>query len=332
MAQDASTERAKKMKAMRLPRFGGVDQFRREDIARPSPGPGEVLVRIAGTSVNPVDVKARAGELPQMFPAERLPLLLGFDASGRIEEVGAGVTDWRPGDAVYGFPGADPGTSMEFSRGTFAEYVCLRADEVAAPPQSIPLAEAGAIPLAAMTAWHGLMTQGEMQRGQRVLIQGGSGGVGHFAVQIAHRLGATVYATASGGNTEFLRELGADVAIDYSTDHLEEFAGQMDLVFDLAGAKAEESSWAALKPDGLLVLAAGQPNPALAHSPGQRSRFAMAQSTRDDLGRVARMLDDHQLRLTISGRFPLEQVGEAQAQLARGGSRGKVLVTVSWEA
>ena len=331
MSQESSPNAAKKMKAMMLPQFGGGDQFRLEEVERPSPGRGEVLVRIAGTSVNPVDAKARAGELPHMFPAERLPLLLGFDASGRIEEVGAGVTGWKPGDAVYGFPGADPGTSMQFSRGTFAEYVCLRTDEIAAAPQSIPLADAGAIPLAAMTAWHGLMTQGEMQRSQRVLIQGGSGGVGHFAVQFAHQLGATVYATASGRNTEFLRELGADVAIDYSTDQLKELTGQMDLVFDLAGNEAEEGSWAALKPDGMLVLAAGMPNPALARSPGQRSRFAMAQSTPDDLGRVAAMLDDHQLRLTLSGRYALEQVGEAQSQLERGGSRGKLLVTVSQE-
>lgn len=183
-----------------------------------------------------------------------------------------------------------------------------------------------------MTAWHGLVTQGEIQRGQRVLIQGGSGGVGHFAVQFAHRLGATVYATASSKNQDFLRQLGADVAIDYNTDHLRELAGQMEVVFDLAGNKTEESSWAALKPDGMLVLAAGQPNLALAHSPAQRACFALAQSTRDDLERTARMLDDHQLHLTISGRFGLEQVGAAQAQLDHGGSQGKLLVTVSQEA
>ena len=141
-----------------------------------------------------------------------------------------------------------------------------------------------------------------------------------------------MYATASGRNQEFLRELGADVAMDYDTDPLKEYAGQMDLVFDLAGGKTEESSWAALKPEGMLVLAAGPPNLALAHSPGQRGRFAMAQSTPDDLERVARMLDDQQIRLTISGRFTLEQVGEAQSQLERGGSRGKLLVTVSQEA
>ena len=324
MSQDLGPKTAKTMKAMILPQFGGIDQFRLEEIERPSPGAGEVLIRIAGTSVNPVDVKARAGEVPHMFPAERLPLLLGFDASGRVEEVGVGVTDLKPGDAVYGFPGAD--------RGTFTEYVCLRADKIAAPPQSIPLADAGAVPLAAMTAWHGLMTQGEMQRGQRVLIQGGSGGVGHFAVQFAHQLGATVYATASGRNKDFLRELGADVAIDYNTDQLKELAGRMDLVFDLAGGKTEEKSWAALKPEGMLVLAAGQPNLALARSPGQRARFAMAQSTREDLERVARLLDDRQVRLTISGRFPLERVSEAQAQLEHGGSQGKLLVTVSQEA
>lgn len=332
MSQDSKTNIAKKMKAIMLPRFGGSDLFRLEEVDRPSPGPGELLVRIAGTSVNPVDAKGRAGEIPQLFPPERLPLLLGFDASGLVEEVGTGVTGWQPGDAVYGFPGADPGTSMTFSRGTFAEYVCLRTDEVAAPPRSLPLVDAGAIPLAAMTAWHGLMTQGEMQPGQHVLIQGGSGGVGHFAVQFTHRLGATVYATASAKNTDFLRELGADVAIDYATDQLEALAGQMDLVFDLAGGKTEESSWAALKPDGMLVLAAGQPNPDLARSPSQRSRFALAQPTPDDLGRVAQMVDDQQVRLTISGRYALEQVGDAQSQLERGGSRGKLLVTVSEQA
>jgi NADPH:quinone reductase-like Zn-dependent oxidoreductase len=332
MSQNSTTTTAKTMKAMMLPQFGEAEQFRLEHIERPSPGAGEVLVRIAGTSVNLVDVKARAGELLPLFPAERLPLLLGFDASGRVEEVGTGVTDWKIGDAVYGFPGADPGTIAGYSRGTFAEYVCLRADEVAAPPQSIPLVDAGAVPLAAMTAWHGLVTQGEIQRGQRVLIQGGSGGVGHFAVQFAHRLGATIYATASGKNQAFLRQLGADVAIDYNTDQLRELAGQMDLVFDLAGNKTEESSWAALKPDGMLVLAAGQPNLALAYAPAQRACFALAQSTRDDLERTARMLDDRQLHLTISGRFGLEQVGAAQAQLDHGGSQGKLLVTVSQEA
>ena len=320
-----------KMKAMMVPQFGGVEQFRLQEIERPAPQSGEVLIRIAGTSVNPVDVKARAGEIPQMFPPERLPLLLGFDASGRIEALGAGVTDWKIGDAVYGFPGADAGTEASFSRGTFAQYICLRTDEIAAAPQSLPLADVGAVPLAAMTAWHGLMTQGELKSGQRVLIQGGSGGVGHFAVQFAHRLGATVYATASGKNQEFLRELGADVAIDYRTDGLEGLAGQMDLVFDLAGGKAEAQSWACLKPDGILVLAAGLPNLDLARSPGQRGLFAQAQSTPDDLARVARMLDDGELRLTISGRFALEQVGAAQTQLDEGGSPGKVLVAVSQE-
>ena len=323
MPKDSSANAAKTMRAMLLPQFGGVDQFRLEEIDQPSPGPGEVLIRIAGTSVNPADVKARAGELPHMFPPERLPLLLGFDASGRVAEVGTGVTDWKPGDAVYGFPGAD--------RGTFAEYVCLRAEKIAAPPRSIPLADAGAVPLAAMTAWHGLMKQGEMQRGQRVLIQGGSGGVGHFAVQFAHRLGAIVYATASARNKDFLQELGADVAIDYNTDQLKELAGQMDLVFDLALGKTEKQSWATVKPEGMLVMASGQPNLALAHSPGQRARFAMAQSTREDLERVARMLDDEQVHLRISERFPLDRVGEAQSQLEHGGSQGKLLVTVSRE-
>ncbi len=318
-----------KMKAMLLPRFGGADEFRLEQIERPAPKPGQVLVRIAGTSVNPVDVKGRAGEIPQLFPPESLPLLLGFDASGRIEALGAGVTDWKIGDAVYGFPGADAGTSTTYSRGTFAEYVCLGTDEIARAPQSLPLVEAGAIPLAAMTAWHGLMTQGEMKSGQRVLIQGGSGGVGHFAVQFAHRLGAQVYATASGKNQDFLRELGADVAIDYKTNGVEELAGQMDLVFDLAGGKAEAQSWACLKPDGMLVLAAGQPNMELARSPQQRGRFAQAQPTPDALARVAQMLDDGGVRLTISARFPLEQVGAAQTKLDEGGTPGKVLVTVS---
>lgn len=332
MSQNSTTTVAKTMKAMMLPHFGGADQFRLEQVERPAPKPGEVLIRIAGTSVNQVDVAARAGELLPLFPAEELPFLLGFDASGRVEEVGAGVTDWKIGDAVYGFPGADPGTPVRYSRGTFAEYICMRADEIALAPQSLPLADAGAVPLAAMTAWHGLVTQGEIQRGQRVLIQGGSGGVGHFAVQFAHRLGATVYATASGKNQDFLRELGAEVAIDYKSNQLQELAGQMDLVFDLASFKAQEQSWACLKPDGMLVMAGGPPDMKFARHPGQRALFAMALPTRDDLERTARMLDDQQLHLTISGRFELEQVGAAQAQLDQGGTQGKLLVNVSQEA
>ena len=161
-----------------------------------------------------------------------------------------------------------------------------------------------------------------------MLIQGGSSGVDHFAVHFAHRLGATVYATASGKNQDFLRELGADVAIDYSTDGLAELAGQMDLVFELASFKTQQQSWACLKPDGILVMAAGQPDMSLARSPGQSALFALTQSTRDDLARVARMINDGQVRLTISGRFNLEQVGAAQEQLDRGGCRGKLLVTV----
>lgn len=320
------------MKAMMLPYFGGAEQYRLEQVERPLPQAGEVRVRIAGTSVNPVDCKARAGEIPQMFPADRLPMLLGFDVSGIVEELGAGVTGWKIGDAVYGFPGPDPGTPVRYSRGSFAEYICLRADEIAAPPKSIPLADAGAIPLAAMTAWHGLMTQGEMKSGQHVLIQGGSGGVGHFAVQFAHRLGATVYATASAQNQDFLRQLGADVAIDYKTDGLKELTGKMDLVYDLASFKTEASSWACLKPDGMLVMAAGQPHCDLAHSPGQRALFAMAKSTPDALSQTAKMLDDKEMHLTISGRFGLEQVGAAQDKLDQGSSQGKLLVTVSPDA
>ncbi len=311
-----------KMKAVVMHGFGGPDVLKLEEITRPEPGMGELLVRVAATSVNPIDYKARTGSIPQMFGEDKLPLVLGWDVSGRVEQVGKGVIDWKVGDAVFAMPALD--------RGSYAEFIVLKPDETAAAPTTLPLTDAGAIPMGALTSWQGLMRHGKLKRGQRVLIHGGSGGVGHFAVQFARAAGATVFATASGKNKAFLTELGADTVIDYEAERFEDVATDIDLVLDLVGSEMQKRSWSVLKPGGTIMSSVQQPDEGRARAVGALpGKWYTAEPSREDLTEIAALIDAAKVRLTISSRFTLDQVAEAQATLAKGGVRGKVLVTVS---
>jgi len=193
------------MNAVVLHRFGGAEALNFETIELPSAKAREVLVRSTSTSVNPVDFKIRNGDVPGF--ADKLPYVLGRDAAGIVERVGADVSSFKIGDEVFGMPG--------FDRGTYAEFVILHENELAVAPRRLGLADAGAVPLAALTAWQGLMEHGKLEKGQAVLIHGGAGGVGHFGIQIARAAGATVITTASAKDRAFLIELGADEVIDY---------------------------------------------------------------------------------------------------------------------
>jgi NADPH:quinone reductase-like Zn-dependent oxidoreductase len=212
------------MKAVRIHRFGGPDVLELEEIPGPLPGENDLLVRVHATSVNPVDYKIRQGKFPPTLP--KLPITLGRDLSGIVENVGGGAGAFRQGDAVYALLGG-------IDRGSYAEYVVVKPNEAAAKPARLSHIEAAAVPLAALTAWQGLFDHGNLQAGQRVLIHGGAGGVGHFAIQFAKVRGATVLTTVAGRDLEFARELGADQAIDYETQRFEEIARDIDLVFDL---------------------------------------------------------------------------------------------------
>jgi NADPH:quinone reductase len=244
------------MRAMVTPKFGGPELFEERDVERPSPGPGQILVRVLAASTNPIDTKLRAdGSFASLEP----PVILGADVSGVIEEVGPGVQDLVPGDEVYYTPeifGPD-------SNGAYAEYNVVAADIVAKKPASLSHEEAAAIPLAGGTAYEALVRRLDLRVGETILIQGGAGGVGSFAVQIAKAAGVRVLATASTDNQETLKQLGADVTIDYTQDDitettLDDTAGTgVDAVFDTVGGDTVVNSIPATRPYGRIATILG---------------------------------------------------------------------------
>ncbi len=203
--------------------FGGPEVLRLEEVARPVPGPDEILVKVYASGVNPADWIIRQGGNDFLKPLLKLPLLLGWDAAGVVEETGSQVTDFQPGDEVYDVPNF-PGD------GSYAEYVAAKASQFALKPKRLSFNEAAGVPLAALVAWTGLFEHGQLQPGQRVLIHGAAGGVGNFAVQFAKWKGAYVIGTASAHNHEFLQQLGADEVLDYRTQRFEELLHDIDLV------------------------------------------------------------------------------------------------------
>jgi NADPH:quinone reductase-like Zn-dependent oxidoreductase len=231
------------MKAIRIHRYGGPEALQCEDVPRPQPQAGEVLIRVHAAGVNPIDWKVREGHMKDFWP-HKLPLILGWDLSGVVEELGSGVSRFKIGDEVYSVP--DPTRN-----GAYADYIVVRESELALKPNSLHHIRAAAVPMAALTAWQSLFDTAQLRPGQRVLVHAGSGGVGHFAVQLAKWKGAYVFATASTKNQELLRELGADETIDYTRQRFEEVARVVHIVLDPIGGDTQERSWHVLKKGGL---------------------------------------------------------------------------------
>ena len=308
------------MKAVRIHNFGGLDTLSHDIMNVPRPTADEILVRLKATSVNPVDYKMREGKFPPV-KKDNLPYILGRDVAGQVEAIGSDVTLAKVGDAIYAMPG--------FDRGTYAEYIVLKEEEFGAAPSRITLADAAAVPLAALTAWQGLFEHGKLEKGQRVLIHGGSGGVGHFAVQFAKAEGATVFATGSSDARNFLVGLGADRAIDYKAERFEEIANDIDLVLDLIGGETQERSWSILRRGGMIISSVEEPDAAKAHAagalPGKRYT---AHPSREDLTEIAALIDTDVVKVVIARCFDLDHVNEAQATLEKGGVQGKLLVTI----
>jgi NADPH:quinone reductase-like Zn-dependent oxidoreductase len=233
------------MKAIRIHNYGGPEVLQYEDAPSSKPAPGEVLIRVHAAGVNPADWKVREGHFRQLVQ-HKFPLILGWDLSGVIEEVGPGVSKFKKGDEVF----SKPDGSRD---GAYAEYVVVRESEVALKPKSLHHVYAAAVPLAGITAWQALFDVGQLKRGQRVLIHGGSGGVGHFAVQFAKWKGAHVIATASTKNQQLLQEIGVDQPIDYTTQRFEQITRNVDVVLDTIGGDTQERSRKVLKKRGLLA-------------------------------------------------------------------------------
>src|SRR5712672_1247654 len=291
------------MKAIRINNYGGPEAMHYENAPRPQPQPGDVLVRVHAAGVNPIDWKVREGHMRDFWP-HKFPLILGWDLSGVVEELGGGVSRFNIGDEVYSVP--DPTRD-----GAYADYIVVRESELALKPNSLHHIRAAAVPLAALTAWQSLFDTAQLQPGQRVLIHAGSGGVGHFAVQLAKGRGAYVFATASTRNQDLLRELGVDEPIDYTQQRFEDIARKIDIVLDTIGGETQERSWSVLKKGGVLVSLVQPPSEEKAKELGVRATFVAGHPSGPQLAEIAKMIDSGKLAPVIDRILPLSEVRRA---------------------
>ncbi|HAV34877.1 MAG TPA: NADPH:quinone reductase [Massilia sp.] len=308
------------MKAVRIHHYGGREVLSIDDIPVPTIAPDEVLVRVVAASINPVDWKVREGYLAQMIP-HALPLTLGWDVSGVVEQVGAQVTQWQAGDAVFSRP--------DLARnGTYAEYVAIRAGECARKPRTISHVEAASLPLAGITAWEAMMDTAKVGPGQRVLVQAGSGGVGSLAIQLVKAAGATVVATASGRNRALVESLGVDQFVDYTATRVADAVEPVDAVFDTIGGEVQEAAWSILKPGGIQVSIISPPSEEKATELGVRAGFVFIGPNAPVLERLAAMVDGGRLRPIVGAEFALEDIAAAHALSESGRAVGKIVVYV----
>jgi NADPH2:quinone reductase len=316
------------VRAMVTPQFGGSDLFEERDVERPRPGAGEVLVRVVAAGTNPVDAKLRSNGSSAGLEA---PIILGADISGVVEEVGPGVTDLAPGEEVY----YTPEVFGPRSNGSYAEYHAAKADIVAKKPATISHEEAAAVPLAGGTAYEAIVRRLAVRVGETILIHGGAGGVGSFAVQIAKAAGARILATASSDNQDILKELGADVAIDYKSQDVKEVAlddsgGEgVDVVFDAVGGRTIVESIPLTKPFGRLATILGaQGDLTPLYQKNQTLYGVFLTRERARLEEMSTLIERGQVRPLVDEVLPLEEVGKAHERLDSGHGRGKVILRV----
>jgi len=334
------------MKAALIDRYGSNDVVRVRDIAVPTMGAADLLVRVYAASVNPIDVKTRDGKLKTLLKY-RFPLVLGNDLAGVVSDVGARVTRFKKGDAVY--------ARVDTNRiGTFAEFAVVREGAAALKPANVPFEEAASLPLVALTAWQALVEIGRLRADQRVLIHAGSGGVGSVAIQLARHIGATVFTTVGQRNVELVKRLGANVAIDYRHERFDEVAKDCDLVLDSAGGETLVRCFECVKPGGVVVsINSSVPSPAFARSWGlspiivfaigvlsrkataaarkhnARYEYLFVRADGEQLAGITRLVESGAIKPVVDKVFPLEQVRDALAYSESGRATGKVVLKVS---
>jgi NADPH:quinone reductase-like Zn-dependent oxidoreductase len=316
------------MRAVVLDRFGDAGGLHLADVTRPVPVVGEVLVRVVAAGLNPIDVTTRAGA-GAAAGVPGFPAVLGHDFSGVVVQSPYEAFRLQPGDEVYGISAAPRGA------GSFAEYMTVPAQQVAAKPKVLSHAEAAAVPLAAITAWGTVVELAKAHEGQRILIHAGAGGVGHLAVQFAAYFGAHVIATASGRNTGWLRELGAAETVDHTTTRFEDVVAEVDTVIDLVGDRQDHTgprSLDVLRPGGLLVNVPSGSWPTLmddAARAGVRATTYRMVPDAATLAVIGRLINSGDVRVAVQEVFPLDRIADAQRLVEAGHVRGKVVVQIS---
>lgn len=308
------------MHAVRIHSFGDADVMKVEDVPPPDAKDDEIVVRVMAASVNPVDYKIRSGKYPRV-KQDQLPKVLGRDVAGVVERAGRNVRKFKKGDAVYAMLGNDIGG--------YAEYTLVTEAEAARKPKQLDFVQAAAVPLAALTAWQGLFDQGGLKAGQRVLIHGGAGGVGHFAIQFAKAKGAWVAATVSGKDIELARKLGADQAIDYKAEKFEEAVKDIDLVYDLIAGDTQTRSFAVLKDGGTLISTLQKPDEAALARKHARGAHYLAKPDAQQLAEIAALIDAGKVHVVIDAIYPLEQAARAHKHMEDDHIAGKVVLQVA---
>jgi NADPH:quinone reductase-like Zn-dependent oxidoreductase len=307
------------MKAARIDKFGPPSVIVVEDLPRPTPRRGEVLVRVAAAGVGPWDALIREHKIVVNVP---LPIILGAELSGVIAEVGPDVSAFQAGDEIYG------ATNPEFIGG-YAEYALASATMVAGKPQGLSHVEAASVPVVAVTAWQMLFDYAQVEPGQSVLIHGAAGNVGAYAVQLANQVGLRVFATASSEDAPLVRSLGATTVIDYKTTRFEDTVPPVDVVLDTVGGETRDRSFEIIKPGGLLVSVVSEPMPARSEANGIRSVFFVAEVTTARLDKITDLFQQGKLRARVGSVLPLEQARTAHEML--GGAphkRGKIVLSM----
>jgi NADPH:quinone reductase-like Zn-dependent oxidoreductase len=309
------------MKAIRIHDYGGPGKMVYEEAPKPVISSDEVLIKIYATALNPVDWKTREGYL-KGIRSYHFPLILGWDVSGTIEEIGSGVKGFQIGDEVYSRP--------DITRnGSYAEYIAVKAAEVAYKPKEIDFVHAAAVPLAGLTAWQTLFEAGKLQAGQKVLILGASGGVGSFAVQFAKWKKAYVIGVASTKNQSLLYEIGADSVIDYKTTDYQNVVSDVDLVFDTIGENVRAAGWRVLKKGGILASITGKPDDGVPEAAGKTGIAVRVAPNARQLTEIGNLIDKGIVKPLVSQVFPLQEAANALTMLQNGqNSHGKIVLKV----
>ena len=309
------------MKAVVVHEYGGPEMLKHEDVPRPEPKENEVLVRVIGAGVNPVDALIRSGRYAKFF-GTTLPLVPGYDIAGVVEKTGAKISKLKVGDAIYAYT---------MWGGGYAEYAVANEGEATMKPKSLNFIEAASVPLVALTAWQALIDKAKLSAGQTVLIHGGSGGVGSMAIQIAKARGAKVIATASTPNQGLLKELGADVAIDYTTQKFEDIAKDVDVVLDSVGQDTLARSYGVIKKGGFVATLVSEPDQAELDKHGIRGAPIAVRPNASELAEITKLIEAKKIKPIVSQVLTLTDAAKAQEQAATHHTRGKIVLKIADE-
>ena len=319
----AGVANSQMMKAIVAHQYGGPEVLKFEDMPIPTPKADEMLVKVFAAGVNSFDGTLRSGKYAKPNGTQ-LPWHPGYDIAGIVEKVGGKVSKFKVGDPVYAMINLLKG-------GGYAEYALAKETDAALKPATISFLEAAGAPSVALTAWQAMVDKANVQSGQTVLIHGGSGGVGMFAIPFAKIRGAKVFATASTANQDFLKQLGADVAIDYKTQKFEDVAKGVDVVIDAVGGETLVRSYPIVKKGGIIVSLSDNVDKAQLDKYGIRGTSLVVQNSGDELAQIGKLIDQGKIKVIVSETFPLVDANKAQAKADLGHTRGKIVLKVAEE-